>query len=170
MTDSTKFVNNYVEIAVKHLHDNLNEILQYKTNIKILNDLVSEKDGVINNLTKQLENAKNTNQDVERLKNNAVAWENQYTEMKNKASHVDTLMGQVAEMTRMVQQKDSFIVDLEIKLNEKDVQIRKLESHIELLNTMAPAPSINRRGGKSQAKKVEPVVLPIEKPVTADDF
>lgn len=152
MADNTKFVNSYVEIAVKQLHDNLNEILQYKTQIKILNDLVSEKDEVIGALTKEIETFKSTNQEIDRYRNNAVSWEKQYNEMKNKASHVDTLMNQVAEMTRMLQQKDSMIVDLEI----------------QMANLKVPAPSINKRNGKT--KKTETVVLPLEKPVTADDF
>ena len=46
MSDSNKFVNTYIEVAVGTVHELLNQVLQLKTEARITSDLVSEKDQI----------------------------------------------------------------------------------------------------------------------------
>lgn len=152
MNDTTKYVNAYAEVTSKLLHENLNELLQNKINIKILSDLVSEKDQIINNLTKNLEDSKNINQDMETHRRNATSWEQQYNAMKNKASHIDALSNQVNDMKRIIQEKDEII--------------QKLTN--EITSFRNPPSIINKR----KKKKQEAIMLPVveEQTTVTNDF
>lgn len=50
MEKNDRFFNAYVDLAVGTLHQNVNTILELKTQIKLFEDLVREKDQVISNL------------------------------------------------------------------------------------------------------------------------
>ena len=47
MSDSNKFVNSYIETCMNTLQENLANIVQLKTQLKLANDLIAEKDAVI---------------------------------------------------------------------------------------------------------------------------
>ena len=55
MSDSNKFVNSYIETCMNTLQENLASIVQLKTQLKLANDLIAEKDAVIGNMLRELE-------------------------------------------------------------------------------------------------------------------
>lgn len=57
MSDSGKYINTYIDSAITMSHDFMVQILQLKTELKLINDLVQEKDQVISVLTKEKEDA-----------------------------------------------------------------------------------------------------------------
>ena len=98
MSDQNKFINAYVEQAVNSLHEQVNIVLKQKTELKLTNDLVQEKDQVIKNLESQLSSAKDNANEIENLRTSSKNWEDQYNVMKNKVSHMDTLSAQFNDL------------------------------------------------------------------------
>lgn len=98
MSDANKFMNTYVDITVSTLHDQINTILQLKTQAKLASDLITEKDGVIATLKEELTNASKNQQEFSKATENATKWEQEYNAMKNKVSHMDTLTNQYNDL------------------------------------------------------------------------
>lgn len=126
--DQNKYINTYIDIAVSQLHEYLNTSLQLKTQAKLANDLIQEKDQVIGSLQNQLNSIQNNDNDVQIAKDQAKQWEDSYHAMLNKVAHMETLMNQLKEMKSMVQEKDKTIASL----NE---QIQDLKTPKKVINT-----------------------------------
>jgi predicted RNase H-like nuclease (RuvC/YqgF family) len=135
MSDNNKYVNLYIENALGFVHQYLNEILQLKTQNRILNDLVSEKDQVISSL-------QNKNDEMSHAQASARSMEEQYNSMKNKAAHVDALLSQVNEMKRSIQEKDNKIAELEA-LNNKINKRRSKSKDVATSDTVTTTLPLN---------------------------
>lgn len=66
MIDNTKYINTYIETVMNYVHESVTNTFQLKTQLKLANDLVSEKDKIISslitekeNLTKQVQDERN---------------------------------------------------------------------------------------------------------------
>lgn len=130
MSDSSKYVNTYIDVVSNTLHQYLNEILQLRTQLKISNDLVSEKDQVITSLQKEQEKNTTVDKNIDEYKNQAASWESQFNALKSKVSHMDTLSNQLIDMKRAVVDRDTEIQNLKISLAESHKTIASLESII----------------------------------------
>ena len=113
MSDQNKYINTYIDNAISISHDFMVQVVQLKTQLKISNDLVQEKDQVISALVKEKEESSSSlktenerittefrseteklqqcRQEINNALNNARHWEDQFNAMKNKVSHIDTL-------------------------------------------------------------------------------
>ena len=111
MNDTNAFVNAYIDNSIGMLHEQMSSILQLKTQLKVTNDIVAEKDRQIQNLITELDNLKSSTHDNESLRERCRA-------LDIKVSHMDTLMNQFKEIKQTVIQKDKTIEDLEKKLNK----------------------------------------------------
>lgn len=131
MSDTNKFVNAYIDVAVNQVHEYLNSVLQLKAQLKISNDLVTEKDEIISQLNQQLESNKIENDEMVRLRNEARRWETAHNAMAGKASHVDTALAQIAEMKKELLLREEKIAKLEVQLkggnssNKKQINKKK---------------------------------------------
>lgn len=161
MSDANKYVNAYIDLAVNQLHENLNNLLQLKTQLKITNDLVSEKDAIINQLTQDLETNKANNQEMIKVRDQARKWEDAHNAMAVKVTHLDTAIAQIAQM------KNEII--------ERDKIIQALQDKLTALKTPSPKKPLNNRVKKEvintlpQVKESPSVSKPPEKQPT-DDF
>ena len=75
MSDNNKYVNLYIENTLGLVHQYLNDILQLKTQNKILTDLVSEKDQVIEALQDNLNKNTTDTDEILRVKANVTSME-----------------------------------------------------------------------------------------------
>lgn len=147
---SDKFYNTYVDVAIGTIHEQLASILQLKTQLKIANDLVLEKDGVISTLSEERE-AKNTEADdlkqqvstIDSLRNtiNGLTAENE--SLKTKGSHLDTCINQVSEMKKEIIARDQTIQ----KLKE---EIEKLKAKPEQVIMKPKETTINKKDTKKK--------------------
>lgn len=159
MSDANKFVNTYIDFAVNQLHENLNLILQLKTQLKLAGDSVTEKDEIISKLTADLETNKIDNQEIVKVRDQARKWEEAHNNMSGKVSHLDTALSQIAQMKKEVLSRDETIAGL--------------QQEIEVLKNPPSKKAINSKVKKDLVKEeIKP--LPIieespEKPET-DDF
>ena len=139
MSDNNKYVNLYIENALGFVHQYLNEILQLKTQNRILNDLVSEKDQVISSL-------QNKNDEMSHAQASARSMEEQYNSMKGRTSNYDVLTDQYNELKKVLVSKNEEIQRISSELettkknvSEKQEQITTLEKEVKELNKKIPA-------------------------------
>ena len=132
--DQNKYINTYIDIIVGQLHELLNSNLQLKTQIKLANDLIQEKDQIIGNLQNQLSSIQHNDSDVQIAKDQAKHWEDSYHAMTNKVAHMETLLTQIKNMKATVLEKDNRITELskeleELKMPKKviNTKVKKLE-------------------------------------------
>lgn len=151
MDDSNKFVNTYIEIAVGQIHDNVNVLLQLRTQLKVANDTIAH----LNQLVEEL---KKTDQDVNSAHNRARQWEEAHNAMLSKVSHLDTALSQITQMKKEIIERNNKIEKLEAELNN----IKNPPRNKKTINTKAK----NQLLVEDKPKVVE---LPPQKMVT-DDF
>lgn len=125
MSDSNKFINAYVDHAVGMIHENINVILQLKTQLKITNDLNAEKDAIIGRLGQELEAAKQDNEVIRKLKDDIKLLQDTNEGLASKQSHLHTALNQITDMKRMIQDRDSKIAELEKKISKKAINSKK---------------------------------------------
>lgn len=141
MTDQNAYINAYVDNSVGMLHEYVTMVLQLRTQNKIANDMVAERDATISSLREQISGVsseqqeeldrvkrelesyrsqvRNNNELINQSRADAIRWEQEYNEMKNKVSHMDTLTSQMNEMKKLIIDKDKEIESLKEKLTPK---------------------------------------------------
>lgn len=107
-----KYINYYVEHAVGTAQEYLVNILQLKTQLRIANDIVAEKDNFISNLQNELAQNINDNTEKSHTINHLKSIENEYHALQNKVSHMDTLLNQINDMKRIIKERESEIESL----------------------------------------------------------
>ena len=87
-------------------------MLQLKTQLKVANDLIAEKDIAIGNLLRELEDKKNVEAQYHNAMESNRAINDELLGLRNKVTHLDTALRQVAEMKAMLLIKDREITEL----------------------------------------------------------
>jgi uncharacterized small protein (DUF1192 family) len=116
MSDVTsKYVNAYIDTSVSMINEYITKYIQVQAQLKVANDIVAERENIITSLTAE----------IDRLRTDAAKInENEFTAMKNKLSHMNTLMQQMGQMKLSVKEKDEEINSLKnqiIELTTKSV-------------------------------------------------
>ena len=175
MSDANKFVNAYIDLTVSQLHEYLNNLLQVKAQLKVSNDLLSEKDAIIAKLTQDLETNKTDNQEIVKVRDQARKWEDAHNAMAGKVSHLETALAQIAQMKNEIIERDNKIQSLQEALQASQQLIQSLQNEIAELKTPTPKKPLNNRVKKEvintlpQVKESPSVSKPPEKQPT-DDF
>lgn len=112
--DQSKFINTYIETVMNSLIENTKVNLQLQTQVKVNEFVVAEKDQIIAALTQQI----NENKVAEDWKIKYESAETNYNAILGKLSHMDTLLGQMNEMKKIISQKDIEIETLNRQLDE----------------------------------------------------
>lgn len=155
MSDANKFVNTYIEFAVNQLHENLNLILQLKTQLKIANDSIAEKDVIITKLTQDLETNKADNQEIVKVRDQARKWEDAHNAMSGKVAHLDTALNQIAQMKKEVLSRDEIIAELKQELENlnnprsKKAINSKIKKEVVKEETVKPLPLVEENPSKT---------------------
>jgi chromosome segregation ATPase len=158
MSDPNKFINTYIDTTIATLHEYVGSSLQLKTQLKIANDLlierdatiaklVDEKDSTVARLTGEIENINNnfsTNQDdAETMKAALLSCqdklkiaEESHSAISSKVSHMDTLLKQLADMKQEIKNRDDKIASLNADLVTKDTQISSNNEKIDNLTSV----------------------------------
>ena len=168
MSDPNKYINYYVENSMSMVHEYINTLLQTKTQLRVLEDQVKEKDAAIASLQNELDGYMSNKQEVDRAMANATNWENSYHDMKNKVSHMDTITNQVAEAKKLLVEKNAeltkalgIIKVLKKQAAEKDGQIKELKK----LAPSIPSPKKTINTKKKSTSVVEEAVEEVKTPV-----
>ncbi len=126
MSDQNKYINGYIDNAVGMIHENVNLILQLKTQLRLANELVSEKDAIIGNISSELQVSKsdnevivNLNETIKKLENRNTSLQDENNGLNSKVSHMDTLLKQITQMKTDILAKNAEIEELNEKLYPK---------------------------------------------------
>jgi hypothetical protein len=130
--DQNRYINAYIDILVGQIHEYTINSLQLKTQLKLANELITEKDQLIGQLQSQLNVVQNNNSDVQKAKDQAKYWEDSYHGMTAKVAHMDTLLNQVKEMKSIIAEKDATIAELKTPKKVINIKTKKpVEKQIE---------------------------------------
>ena len=184
MSDQNKYINTYIDIALGTVHDYLNTLLQTKTELRIANDLVSERDQVISALQTELEQEKSYHTELDDARSNAVKWENEVNNLKNSVANFDTLTNQYNTLKQAIIDRDHENSRLKVEneqLKEKLKELSKYEKIAkkeEKKSAVSPV-AVPKKDINKETPVVEktPLSMPTPKPVTVtnkveetDDF
>lgn len=165
MSDTNSFINAYIDNAVGMIHENISAVLQLKTQLKISNDLVAQKDSVIGQLMGQIEQLTNSNVELAKLKEHNDVLLEKNRALINKTSHLDALLKQVNEMKLMIQQKD-----LKISQIERDREIKTDQPNAPAV-AKEPESTLNTKSKKMiKAPIVSINVASLSSKAETDDF
>jgi chromosome segregation ATPase len=135
MSDQNKYINGYIDNAVGMIHENVNLILQLKTQLRLANELISEKDAAIGNLSSELQSNKSyseeisiLNETIKKLENRNTSLQDANNGLSSKVSHMDTLLNQISQMKMDILAKNTQIEQLNEQLNEKLYPKKKIKS------------------------------------------
>lgn len=118
--DQTKYVNSYIESTMSMLQEYLVSIVQLKTQVKVLNDTITEKDTLINDLTNKINTSASFEQEYHKILQRNQSLENEMNGLKNKVSHMDTLVNQFNGVKALLKEKEEKIKQLEENNNLKN--------------------------------------------------
>lgn len=187
--NNVNYMNAYVDLTMETVHSYLNDILQLKTQLKLLNGLVLDKDQVISSLQQQVDTLSNergnreqieaelqkvrneSSAELNQLRENAATWEFQYNNMKGKVSHMDTLVNQHNELqkeftikTNELEHLSNVLADLKPKLDESNQKIENLTAELENANK-----KIDRLSKKEEKKAVVAPIVPSKKDINKEE-
>lgn len=112
--DQNLFINTYIDTIVGTIEEYLKANLQLKTQVKVNEMIVAEKDRTIQSLTEELR----VNRAAEDWKTKYDAAETNYNAALGKLKHMDGLLSQVGEMKKIILAKDAEIELLNNELQE----------------------------------------------------
>ena len=157
MSDPNKFINTYIDTTIATLHEYVGSSLQLKTQLKLANDLLverdatitqltSEKDAAVSRLTSEIENINNnfsTTQDNTQTMKAALLScqdklkiaEESHSAISSKVSHMDTLLKQLTDMKNEIKTRDDQISSLNNDLVAKDAQISTYNEKVDNLTS-----------------------------------
>ena len=155
MSDPNKFINTYIDTTIATLHEYVGSSIQLKTQLKLANDLLverdatitqltSEKDATVAQLTSELENINNnfstTQDNTETMKAALLSCqdklriaEESHSAISSKVSHMDTLLKQLTDMKSEIKTRDDQISSLNTDLVAKDTQISLCNEKVDNL-------------------------------------
>jgi chromosome segregation ATPase len=147
MSDPNKFINTYIDTTIATLHEYVGSSLQLKTQLKLANDLLVERDAAIAQLTGEIQNVNNnfttTQDDTETMKAALLSCqdklkiaEESHTAISSKVSHMDTLLKQLTDMKSEIITRDDQIASLNTDLVAKDTQISSNNEKIDNLTSV----------------------------------
>lgn len=128
--DQTKYVNTYIDTLMGMIHELTTQLLQLRTQIRVVNDTITEKDGIITDLSNKLQVSQITEQEYHRVLQRNQELESEIGELKNKASHIDTFAYQINTMKQIILEKDAIIDDMNKKNNVRTIP-KKQKSAVE---------------------------------------
>lgn len=111
MTDQSAYVNAYLESAMAMLHDQLNQVVQLKTQVKLSENLLSQKDSTIAELSNKLSVSVATEKEFAVLKEKTRIVEDSYHALMNKVSHMESLQNQFNELKKMYIEKEKELTE-----------------------------------------------------------
>ena len=118
MSDPNTYINAYIDHAMGMIHENINTILQLKTNLKVATDLVKQKDEVIATFDNQIKNAENSSNELNKSKEEYSKLEQECIALRNKASNFDSLANQFSQLKHELTKKIQECNDLKVRVEE----------------------------------------------------
>lgn len=128
MTDSSKYINNYIDILMGTLHENLATLIQTKTQLKVVNDVISERDATIAALSNEISMLK-SNSSIE--KENITKNNEELEELRRINTHLENEVNFLQNEVVNLRQNNTNQEDSVRKSNEELERLRARNTELE---------------------------------------
>ena len=91
MSDTSKYVNLYIENTIGLLHEYISLILKTKTEARMAEELYKEKEAEAIQLSEHVNKLTEVNANASQAHQDARNWEGQYNAMKQRMDHMTTM-------------------------------------------------------------------------------
>lgn len=159
MSDVNKYVNVYIENALGLVHEYINILLKTKTEAKLIEELVKDKDLTIAQLTEEITNLRENSVNASELGEKARGWEEQYNTMKQRVAHMDTMASGFNEIKQRLIEKNTQVDQMATELETLKQSVAEKDQIIDDLNKQLK-PLLKVAEIKPAAKKVEEKIEP----------
>ncbi len=99
--DNGLYINNYIETISATAHDFLNNMMQLKAQIKVLEAVIADNAGQISTLQDTITNLLDTKRANQELQNKIDLLAEENHGLRNKASQVDTFANEIKELKKI---------------------------------------------------------------------
>jgi predicted RNase H-like nuclease (RuvC/YqgF family) len=164
MSDPNRYVNIYIENALGLVHEYINILLKTKTEAKLVEQSLQDRELDIARLTEEVTQLRQNNTNVTEALEKVRVWEEKYVSMKQQVAHMDTMASSFNQIKQRLIDKNSEtdklateLQELKKELEEKDKTIQDLEKELKPFRKNTKVES---------APVVEKVTAPVSKKVT----
>ena len=126
MSDQGAYINAYLDHSVGMIHEYVGMVLQLRTELKLANDLVSQKNGVISALQAELETDRADRTELNHKEQNIKNLEGELSGLRNKAAHMDTLTNQFNQIKRDYIEKEKELENVRKELSDTKAKVKEL--------------------------------------------
>lgn len=126
MSDQGTYINTYLDHSVGMIHEYIGMVLQLRTELKLANDLVSQKNGVISALQAELESDRSDKNELNHKEQNIRNLEGELSALRNKVGHMDTLTNQFNDIKRDFIEKDKELENVKKELSDAKTKLKEL--------------------------------------------
>ena len=128
MSDSTTYINTFLDHSMSMIHENVSQILQLRTQAKLATDLVKQKDEVIAGLQQELDNCKSESADwhknadsygseLTKKKDEFKRLEDECNALRGKVSHMESLASQLTNSNQEISKRNEEVKQLNDRVN-----------------------------------------------------
>jgi chromosome segregation ATPase len=161
MQQNDRFFNAYVDLAVGTIHQNVNTILELKTQVKMLEDQVRELDSAVGVMNQRIENFDKEKDSLikqfeEDTKNLTSQYDRKLSDLQSKLKSLEREKESTLKKSGHMSTFENQIKDMKREILEKNAEIESLKSNTS--NTGVTS-VINTKTKKSSSK-----------PENVDDF
>ena len=135
--DHTKYINTYIDVAMTTINEHTSQLLQLKTQNRIANDLLIEKDNLfaikekeVESLRQEISNLSNSVSDLHNVRTDNDQLKQQHVGFLNKISHMETMSKQIVDMKQQILNYINETESLKLTICDKDVVIENLQKQI----------------------------------------
>lgn len=161
MSDPNAYVNTFIDTSVGMLHEYLGQMLQLKTQIKLANDLIVEKDQQIASLL----SAKQELDELRILRDKYTELEKNFHAVSTKASHFDSMIGQVNQLKQDLITVTNEKASLEAKLVDHESILKERDELSKKVTKLSGLANITKKKSPPKTKETD---KPVE--IEANDF
>lgn len=126
MSDPNRYINVYVENALGMVHEYINMLLQHRTQAKLMEETIKDRELDIARLTEEVTQLRQNNTNVTEAMEKVRVWEEKYNSMKQQVAHMDTMASSFNDMKKRLIEKNTEVDQIATETQEiKKVVIEK---------------------------------------------
>lgn len=138
MSDTSKYINIYIENSIGLLHEYVSIILKTKTEARMAEELFKEKELEANRLAEEVARLRESTVNLSEAQENAKRWENEFHSMKQRVDHMDSMAAsfndakhQLLERNKQYDEIYAEVIRLREDVAAKDISIANLTKQLK---------------------------------------
>lgn len=166
MSEQNAYVNAYLELVSSMVHDQLNQIIQLRTQTKLSESLLAQKDTVIAELNNKILSNENSEIEMNNLRERVRIAEDSFHAVTNKVSHMETLQNQFSDVKNKLIGKEKELMGAKTTIETLTKQLEDALSELIVLRKVKVEGETSPKKKINTNKKKESVTLELPAVVT----